>query len=43
MNNKQTRMFFENADFALYRTSFEQDGDEINEYFKELKNNLSIK
>lgn len=43
MNNKQTRMFFENADFALYRTSFEQDCDEINEYFKELKNDLSIK
>lgn len=43
MNNKQTRMFFENADFALYRTSFEQDDDEINEYFKELKNDLSIK
>ena len=36
-------MFFENADFALYRTSFEQDDDEINEYFKELKNDLSIK
>lgn len=43
MNNKQTRMFFENADFALYRTFFEQDDDEINEYFKELKNDLSIK
>lgn len=43
MNNKQTRMFFENADFALYRTFFEQDDDKINEYFKELKNDLSIK
>lgn len=42
MNNKQTRMFFENADFALYRTSFEQDDHEINKYFNELIKDLSV-
>lgn len=43
MNNKQTRMFFENSDFALYRTSFNIDDDEINKYFNELKTDLSVK
>lgn len=42
MNNKQTRMFFENADFALYRTFFEQDDHEINKYFNELIKDLSV-
>ena len=42
MNNKQTRMLFENADFALYRTSFNIDDDKINNYYCELIEDLSI-
>lgn len=42
MNNKQTRMFFENADFALYRTFDKMDDYEINKYFNELIKDLSL-
>lgn len=42
MNNKQTRMFFENADFALYRTFDKMDEHEINKYFNELIKDLSV-
>lgn len=42
MNNKQTRMFFENSDFALYRTKDKMDDKEIQIYFSELKRDLSV-
>lgn len=42
MNNKQTRMFFENADFALYRTKDKMDDKDIQIYFNELKRDLSV-
>lgn len=42
MNNKQTRMFFENADFALYRTKDNMDDKDIQIYFNELKRDLSV-
>lgn len=42
MNNKQTRTFFENSDFALYRTFDKMDDHEINKYFSELIRDLSV-
>lgn len=36
MNDKQTRLFFENSDFALYRTMYKIDDIQIQEYFNEL-------
>ncbi|WP_299232328.1 AbiH family protein [uncultured Bacteroides sp.] len=42
MNNKQTRLFFENADFALYRTDDYIDDRKIQVYFNELINDLSL-
>lgn len=41
MNDKQTRLFFENSDFALYRTVYKIDDIQIQEYFKELISDLS--
>lgn len=41
MNDKQTRLFFENSDFALYRTEDEIDDIKIQNYFKELISDLS--
>lgn len=41
MNDKQTRLFFENSDFALYRTEDNMDEIKIQEYFKELISDLS--
>lgn len=43
MNNKQTRLFFENSDFALFRTEDYIDDREIRKYFGELINDLSVK
>lgn len=41
MNDKQTRLFFENSDFALYRTEDKMDDIQIQRYFKELISDLS--
>lgn len=35
-------MFFENSDFALYRTKDKMDDKEIQIYFSELKRDLSV-
>lgn len=41
MNDKQTRLFFENSDFALYRTEDKIDDIKIQNYFNELISDLS--
>ena len=40
MNNKQTRLFFENSDFMLYRTEDKIDDSKIRSYFQELISEL---
>lgn len=41
MNDKQTRLFFENSNLALYRTAYKIDDIKIQNYFKELISDLS--
>lgn len=41
MNDKQTRLFFENSDFELYRTEDKIDDHKIQKFFNELIDDLS--
>lgn len=41
MNNKQTRMFYENSDFEIYRTKDKMDDYRIQNFFNDLINDLS--